>query len=258
MDSINSHYDDTRDLALQKAAELEIVVRDLKTFSIGISHDLRAPLRAIIGFSNALLEDHSDALDEIGRAYLVRISAAGHRMDQLIQDALIFGQMTPENFVLKPVNILNLVHEVSKIHPDLSEANVEITFDRPMPPVLAHESALFQCVSNLLSNAVKFTPGGIKPAVKIYSTFAEGRVRVFFRDNGIGIAAENQNRVFDLFHRVSHSSEGTGVGLAVVKRAVEKMGGSVGVESELAKGSTFWMEFALPSNSPMHAMKAAV
>jgi signal transduction histidine kinase len=236
----------TNEFASKNADNLEERVRDLKIFSIGITHDLRAPLRAITGFSKALLEDYSSSLDETGKAYLNRIHAAGIRMDQLLQDALVLGQTNHENFVLAPVNLLNLVREVAEMHPELSHAKAEISFGPLMPPVLAHESALFQCVSNLLGNAVKFVPEGVQPRVRIYSTMADRRVRVFFQDNGIGISADDQLRVFDLFQRVSHKSEGTGIGLAVVKRAVEKMGGSVGLESELTKGSTFWMEFALP------------
>jgi signal transduction histidine kinase len=249
METLDTHKD-VKFSATEKAARLEEMVQDLKIFSVGISHDLRTPLRAIIGFSRALLEDHSSTLDETGKAYLVRIHAAGLRMDQLIQDALILGETNNGNLKLCPVNILSLVHEVVEIHPELNHVHAEISFGPVIPPVLAHESALFQCVSNLLCNAAKFVPDGVKPQIKIYSTLVKERVRVSFQDNGIGIAAEHQARIFDLFQRLNHKSEGTGIGLAVVKRAVEKMGGRVGVESEIAKGSTFWMEF--DSTSPCH------
>jgi signal transduction histidine kinase len=248
MRSIDQQKDE-KDLALDKAAQLEGMVRDLKIFSIGISHDLRAPVRAIVGFSQALLEDHSASLDDTGKAYLARINAAGRRMDQLIQDALVFGQTTEQSFVLSPVDVRHLVREVTELHPAFGQAHAEILFGPMMPSVMAHESALFQCVSNLLSNAVKFVPEGVRPQITITGSLDNGRVRICFRDNGIGISTSDQNQIFNLFHRVSHDSEGTGIGLAIVKSAVEKMDGTVGVDSVLGQGSTFWMEFAPVSSS---------
>jgi signal transduction histidine kinase len=111
-----------------------------------------------------------------------------------------------------------------------------------MPRVLANSAALTQCVSNLLSNAVKFVAPGVKPVVRISTQLANGRVRIWFKDNGIGIKEEDFNRIFEIFQRVDRSHEGTGIGLAIVKKAAERMGGSVGVDSKPGQGASFWLD----------------
>ena len=125
--------------------------------------------------------------------------------------------------------------------------------EEPLPWVLGNEAALTQCCSNLLSNAVKFVAPGVSPRVRVWGESLPGcagapdRVRVWFADNGIGIAPELHGHVFKLFHRLESDYDGTGVGLAVVRKAVEKMGGKVGFESEAGKGSRFWLELAAAS-----------
>jgi signal transduction histidine kinase len=113
--------------------------------------------------------------------------------------------------------------------------------------VLGHEAALTQCISNLLANAVKFVPAGTEPRIRVWTGSQNGSVRIWFEDNGIGIAPENHCRIFNIFERVHSDSEfeGTGIGLSIVKKAIERMGGDVGVESEPGRGSRFWI--ALPN-----------
>jgi signal transduction histidine kinase len=127
--------------------------------------------------------------------------------------------------------------------PEFQEPRAGIRIDGPLKTVRGHEAYLTQCVTNLLDNAVKFVPAGRKPAVRIWSESIDGQVRLWIEDNGIGIAKEAQERVFGIFQRVHAESTypGTGIGLAIVRRAVERMGGAVGVESEPGHGSRFWV-----------------
>jgi signal transduction histidine kinase len=108
--------------------------------------------------------------------------------------------------------------------------------------LMANEAALTQCISNLLGNAAKFVAQGVKPVVRIWAEEAEGRVKLWFKDNGIGIAPQDYQRIFDIFQRVDRSHDGTGIGLAIVKKAAERMGGKVGVESTFGQGTSFWLD----------------
>jgi signal transduction histidine kinase len=115
---------------------------------------------------------------------------------------------------------------------------------------MGNEAALTQCISNLLSNAAKFVAPGVQPRIRVWSETETDRARLFFQDNGIGIEKEAHEKIFAIFQRVSRNYEGTGIGLAIVKKTIERMGGKVGLESQPGRGSTFWLEFTLaPDNS---------
>ena len=227
-----------------RTSTLQGLLEGMETFSYGISHDLRAPLRAITGFSSILIEEHSSALNAEGKEYLNRINAASRRMDQLIRDVLTFNQTSKGDLVLASVSPLSLIKEVIAIYPDLDSSLITITVGPVIPPVLANEAALVQCISNILTNAAKFGPTGIKPEVIVASTLKDGVVRISFKDNGIGIDPENHFRVFEMFERLDRKHQGSGIGLSVVKRTIERMGGRVGLTSQLGQGTTVWMEFA--------------
>jgi len=121
---------------------------------------------------------------------------------------------------------------------------VDIQIEGTLPPVLGHEGFLTQCVSNLLDNAIKFVAPGVQPRIRIWAEPGETRVRINFQDNGVGIAAENRSRIFRMFERIHPAAEyeGTGIGLTIVRKAVERMGGKVDFESEPGQGSKFWIE----------------
>jgi signal transduction histidine kinase len=165
-------------------------------------------------------------------------------MDRLIRDILTYSRVTRRDVYLHPVSLDKLVRELLDQYPELSSHRADISIQGKLPDVRGHEPSLSQVISNLLNNAVKFVPSGVKPQVVIRSEVDHERVRLFVEDNGIGIKPQNQDRLFRMFERVHAGDkyEGTGIGLAIVRKAIERMGGKVGVESDGVRGSKFWIE----------------
>lgn len=229
-------------LVAERTAKWREIAEELEAFSYSIAHDMRAPLRTVQSFSQVLVEDHAENLDEDARSHLKRISSATRRMDQLILDALNYGRVSRSEIPIKSVDAAKLLRELVESYPALHSEGVEIEIAGDFSLVQANEAALTQCFSNLLGNAVKFVAPGMKAKVRVWSETQNDRVKIFFKDNGIGIEKKDQARIFQIFERVDSAYEGTGIGLAIVKRAVSRMGGEVGVESEIGKGSMFWVE----------------
>ena len=217
----------------------------LDAFAYTVSHDLRAPLRAMQGFSKALLEDFATELGEQGRDYASRVVAAAARMDELIQDLLAYSRLSRTDMALSTVPLDEAVDSILlRMQPAITERRAAITVDKPLPAVRAHRATLQQCLINLVNNALKFTTPDATPEVRIRAETHDGRVRCWVEDRGIGIAPDHHERIFRVFERL-HGAEtfpGTGIGLAIVKKGVERMEGQVGVESTLGQGSRFWFE----------------
>jgi PAS domain S-box-containing protein len=226
----------------ERTENLKASVAELEAFSYSISHDMRAPLRAMLGFSEILQEEYGPQLDEQANRFLDRIRTASARMDNLIQDVLSFSRISRGELPMEPIDPLVLIRELIESYPNLRASQIGILLPQEMPLVLANSAALTQCVSNLLGNAVKFVAPGVKPVVRISAQAASGRVKIWFKDNGIGIKEEDARRIFEIFQRVDRSHEGTGIGLAIVKKAAERMGGTVGVESKPGQGASFWLD----------------
>ena len=243
IDQLNEH---AGELEL-RIAEREQTNAELEAFSYSVSHDLRAPLRAIGGFSEALKEDYADRLDAMAMGYVNEIIAAAARMNQLVQDLLDYSRLGRVELGVQPVNVSQAV---GKALQQLGEDPAKITIDLETGSlVMAHESTLVQVISNLLSNALKFHARNAEPQVRIWSAIQpDGRIlRLSVHDNGIGIAPHHHERIFQVFERLHdrESYPGTGIGLAIVKRAIQRMGGTYGLESELGESSTFWIELPL-------------
>ncbi len=230
-------------LVRERTAELQEMVNELEHFSYTITHDLRAPLRALHGFSEMLAEELQGAQSEQTRLCLERIAAASARMDRLITDALSFSKVLRHQMELTPQDPGSLLAGMIDSYPAFQPPLARVRVEGPLPRVLANEAGLTQCFSNLLGNAVKFVPPGRVPEVTIRAERRNGHVRLWFEDNGIGIAPEMSGRIFGMFQRLSKDYEGTGIGLALVKKVTERMQGRVGVESTLGRGSRFWLEF---------------
>lgn len=228
----------------ERTARLQEMVAELETFSYSIAHDMRGPLRTMQGFSQAVLEDYSDKLGPEGKEYLERIQAAAARQDHFIRDVLAYSRVVRQDLGLAPVDLDSLVDEVVAEYPNLQQAREQITVRHPLGAVVGHAPSLVQCLSNLLGNALKFVAPGITPSVTVWTENRGDRLRLWVQDNGLGIACDQQPRLFRLFERLHGQGEypGTGIGLAVVRKAVERMEGAVGVESELGQGSRFWLE----------------
>lgn len=229
----------------ERTAKLQDIIADLESFSYSVSHDLRAPLRAMQSFALILREECGNEVGPVGKDYIRRIVTSAQRMDRLIQDILIFSRVARADLTLEPVDLDKLVRGIIESYPQFHASNADIEITGKLPVVLGNEASLTQCVSNLLGNAVKFMAPHVKPRIRIYSVEQDGVARVSFQDNGIGIEKDYQDRIFGIFQQLDKNFEGTGIGLAIVKKAVERMEGRAGVESEPNKGSNFWLELKL-------------
>jgi PAS domain S-box-containing protein len=231
------------ELVVQRTAKLQETVGELQAFSYSVSHDMRAPLRSMQGFAQILVNDYGSKLDERGVDHLQRIIRSALRLDHLIQDVLSYSKVLHARGPLGPVDLDGLMRDIIATYPNGQKAEFHI--QGKLPTVLGNEAFLTQCFSNLLANASKFVAPGATPSVEIAAEErGQGMVRVWIKDNGVGIAAENHERVFRMFERINLATEyeGTGIGLTIVRKAAERMGAQVGFESELGKGSRFWIQ----------------
>jgi PAS domain S-box-containing protein len=226
----------------ERTRELAEINAELEAFVYSVSHDLRAPLRAMHGFSQALIEDFGDELGDEGRRYARIIVDAARRMDVLIQDLLDYSRISKEEMILEPVSLDEVVEAArDQLAADLTDKGAEVRVQAPLGTVVAHPRTLVQVVANLVSNAVKFVPPDRPARVSIDAWTREGEVGLRVRDNGIGIEPQYQERIFRVFERLHAPQQfsGSGIGLSIVKKGVERMGGRIELESTPGEGSTF-------------------
>jgi PAS domain S-box-containing protein len=228
----------------ERTAELRDTVDELEHFSYTITHDMRAPLRAMQLFGQILKEEYGARLDDTGRDYLRRITEAAARMDTLVLDALDYSKAVRTQLPLEPIDAGAIAKSIVESYPQFQPPHAEIRIVGDFPLVRANAAGLIQCLSNLLGNAVKFVENGTLPQVKVWAEERGSEIRFWVEDNGIGISREQQERVFVMFQRLSKKYQGTGVGLALVRKVAERMHGKVGFESEPGQGSRFWLDFA--------------
>jgi PAS domain S-box-containing protein len=242
--ALRIHSDEMERRVNERTANLRQAVDQLETFSYTVSHDLRSPLRAMQGFALAALEDYGDKLDDQGRDYLTRIKNAAERLDRLIQDLLSYTRLARNDAPLADLDLDRMTREIIEDYPNLHPPDAEVRIEGTLPHVWGHESALTQVMANLLGNAAKFVAPGTVAKIVVRAESLGPRTRVWIEDNGIGIDPKDAQRIFSMFVRVNDASQygGTGVGLAIVKKAVEAMHGSVGVEPGANGGSRFWVE----------------
>lgn len=233
--------------------KLRALVADQESFTYSVSHDLRAPMRALQGVAEALLEDYTERLDDTGRDYLTRIVAAARRMDAMINDLLVYNRMGRENRKLQACSLDQAVAEsLLHLEREIRESGAEIRTEENLGTVHAHPTVLGMIVSNLVSNAVKFVEPGRRPEVSIRADREQsaGRIILWVEDRGIGIHPEHHAVIFKVFERL-HGVEaypGTGIGLAIARKGAESLDGKVGVLSEPGEGSQFWID--LPAAHP--------
>ncbi|MGZ5505135.1 MAG: ATP-binding protein [Limisphaerales bacterium] len=221
-------------------AELRAANESMKVFTHSLSHDLRSPLRGITGLAQILKEDCHEKLDRKEQDYLERIIASGARMDKMIADVLAYSRTTSSEWPIEKVELDPLVHQLVDGFPPDQRPCFQIV--SKLPAVRGNTTLLNQSLGNLLSNAVRFVPRERTPHVDIRAKQENSDVTVFVEDNGIGVRPQDQQRIFKIFERVAPAYyEGTGIGLAVVAKAAERMSGSVGVDSKVGQGSRFWI-----------------
>ncbi len=232
----------------QRTKALEGTNAELESFSYSVSHDLRAPLRAIHGFSRILLEDHNAKLDPEAQRLLGVIDQNTRRMGQLIDDLLAFSRLGRTDLSTGPVDMKELAQTVAdeiKRTDNGRQGSLEIRID-PLPPARGDRGLLRQVMANLLQNAAKFTRDRPSARIEVGSRADSGQTVYFVKDNGAGFDARYADKLFGVFQRL-HSTEqfdGTGVGLAIVKRIVQRHGGRVWAEGAVNQGATFF--FTLP------------
>lgn len=235
-------------VAERRTAELEAVNRELEAFSYSVSHDLRAPLRSIDGFSQALMEDCGDSLDANGHAYLVRVRSAAQRMGLLIDDLLRLARVGRADMRRTRVDVTALAREIiATMEKDRCIRPEHVTIQ---PGLIANANgALLNIVLlNLLDNAYKYTAKTPCPRIEVGANNENGRTVFYVRDNGAGFDMDYADQLFGTFQRLHRDDDfpGTGIGLATVKRIIHRHGGEVWAEGKPGAGATFYFTLSVP------------
>lgn len=231
----------TRELSLA----LKLRNNDLESFFYAMTHDLRSPLRAIKGFAEFLDDEEGKQLTDKGKRYLTNICVATGQMQEVIDGLVAFARIGYTHGETQEVDLQLLVERcIQRLSPTIEQQEAQIMIESPLPTVEGEPFLLKMAITNLLSNALKFIKPGGHPDIQIRAIKLHGSYRLEIEDHGIGISSENQAKLFKPFTQLHgiEEYEGIGLGLATVRKAVDLMGGHVGVRSVLGQGSVFWME----------------
>jgi light-regulated signal transduction histidine kinase (bacteriophytochrome) len=218
------------------------VNKELEAFSYSVSHDLRAPLRAIDGFSQALLEDYHDRLENEGRDYLKRVRAGAQHMASLVDDLLKLSRVTRSELQYSDVDLSTLAQQITaELHEREPQRPVDVCIV-PDQHVQGDSRLLRIALENLFNNAWKFTHGRDHARIEFAPTPFNGGVAYFVRDNGVGFDMAYVDKLFGAFQRLHNAREfaGTGIGLATARRVIHKHGGTIWAEGEIGEGATFY------------------
>jgi len=230
----------------ERTAQLSQANMELEAFSYTVSHDLKAPLRGIDGYSQLLVEEYGDRLEDEGRRFVERIRKGVQQMGDLIADLLAYSRIERRDMVHEPVALLPLVEQVvDSYHADIEKQGVEVRLAMESFTLALDRDGMAVVLRNLIGNALKFSRDSAPPRIEIGTRHEAGRRILWVRDNGVGFDLKYHDRIFGIFQRLHRAEEfpGTGVGLALVAKAVQRMGGRVWAESQPGAGATFYLEF---------------
>lgn len=233
----------------QRTEQVKKANQELETFVYSVTHDLKAPVISLYGMAAIMQKKFSGQLGEQGEHYLQRLMSNAGFMEQLINDLLNFSKVGKHEYRMEELNGEGIVREsLNQCDRALHERNVDVRINTPLPNVVFDRTDLCKIFMNIISNSIKFMGDQPHPAVEIGGRDIDGFVEYYVRDNGIGIDPKYNDKVFKIFHRLKEVPvEGTGIGLAIVKKILETAGGRIWFESEVGKGTTFI--FLIPSNN---------
>ncbi|MDF3057157.1 MAG: histidine kinase,Response regulator receiver domain proteinhistidine kinase [Rariglobus sp.] len=235
----------------ERRLEIEQLNQELERFNYTVAHDLRAPLRGISGFSQILREDHTNELSTAATEHLEKIQTSVAKMDDLISDLLKYATIGRQKVNLQPVSLDEILRTtLALMNPEIGSRNAEVVSTAPLPVVMGDPTMLQVVFQNLIGNGIKFVAPGVRPRVEISTERETTRtVTVYVTDNGIGIPPEARDRIFGLFERFNHQYPGTGIGLSIVHRAVERMNGKISLaDSPKSGGTRFQITLALAAS----------
>jgi len=251
-DELRHYHEHLEDLVRERTSKLSAVNKDLEEFVYSMAHDLGIPLRAVNGFAHILLTEYRDKLDDEGKRYLDVVQNNTRRMGRLIDDILAFSRLRSAAITVSEINMEELVHEgLNELRPTFAgrELNVEI---KPLRFARGDRTMLRQVWVNLLSNAIKFTRKKSAARIEVGCVGEETELVYYVKDNGAGFDMQYAGKLFGVFQRLHgvEEFEGTGIGLAMVKRIVTRHGGRVWAEGKLNEGATIY--FTLPAKEQEH------
>lgn len=238
----------------QRTAELEHANQELRSFSYSVSHDLKAPLRAIQGYSQLLLEDHTDHLNSEGLLFVQTIDNSARQMSELIDNLLDYSRTERQELQFNDIDLAALVEDVlTTYQPRIEQTQAEIVLHLHDAHLHSDARCLKQILSNLIDNALKFQQPEIPPKITISARHDPGHFTLRVQDNGIGFDMKFNTRIFDIFQRLHSQTEfaGTGIGLAIVRKAAQRLGAQVWAESRPGLGSSFFVR--IPQHEPNDA-----
>lgn len=254
--SDNTERKQARQLLIQRTSELEAANKELEAFTYSVSHDLRAPLRHINGYSKILLEDFGPQMQLAAKEYLQRMHETAQYMGRLVDDLLHLARVSRQELILQ-ITGLNALIEEAIVHLRTEARDRQIDWQvGPLPFVECDPGLIKQVFANLLSNALKFTRPRERAVIEVGQMTVDGQAVIFVRDNGVGFDMRYADKMFGVFQRLHRQEdfEGTGVGLAIVERIIHKHAGRIWAEAEVEKGATFYFTLVPPGQTRMGTM----
>lgn len=231
----------------RRRVEIEQLNADLERFNYSVAHDLRAPLRGISGFGHLLRQEFGGQLPPRAHDYIEKMQRSASQMDALISDLLKYAMVGRQELRRQPVAVADTVRDVeSLLEGEITERQALFKISAPLPTVLADPTLLQVVLLNLLSNAIKFVAPGVRPEVEVSAQVAERHATIFVTDNGLGVPPEARQQIFRVFERFHPEHPGTGIGLAIAHRAIERLDGRIGLDhAPTGTGTRFWIELPL-------------